>query len=119
MSICWYCHWGWPKPVADIYREAINRLEGDWLPLDFGPGHIVWSDENFGGAEWCLDNFDLYRGDYTDQELDIVRWSLEELAKIPLGTRECVPDDYDGEHPDIFPPKIEMVENDIIRSWKK
>jgi len=25
MGICWYCHWGWAKPVADIYDEALFK----------------------------------------------------------------------------------------------
>lgn len=54
MSICWYCHWGWAKPVADIYEKAVDLLDGDSSPLEFGPAHVVWSDENFEMAEECL-----------------------------------------------------------------
>ena len=88
MGICWYCHWGWAKPVAEIYQEALKRLNGYASPLHFGPAHIVWEDENFDSAEWCLENFDNYKGDYTPEELEIVKWSLVELAKLPLDDRE-------------------------------
>lgn len=101
--ICWYCYWGWPKPVAEIYREALNRLGGNESPLDYGPSHIVWADENFDSVEWCLEHFDECRRDYTDEELAVVRWSLEEMAKIPLEIRNPWPEDYDGEHPENFP----------------
>ncbi len=83
MGICWYCYWGWPKLVAEIYQKALKDLNGYDFPLQFGPGHIVWSDENFDSAEWCLENFDKYKGDYSDEELTIVKWSLEELASFP------------------------------------
>lgn len=104
MNICWSCYWGWPKPVADIYTKALEQLDGYDSPLEFGPGHVVWSDENFDSAEWCLEHFEDYKGDYSDEELAIVRWSLEELAKLPLEVRCIEPDDYDGEHPELFPP---------------
>ena len=37
MSECWYCHWGWPEPVAQIYLAAVAALGGDAAPL------AVWS----------------------------------------------------------------------------
>ena len=83
---CWYCHWGWPKQVADIYDEAKER-GASWSALHFGPAHIVWEDENFHSAEWCLENFEKYTRDYSEIELTAVRWSLEELAKLPLEIR--------------------------------
>ena len=109
MGICWYCYWGWPKPVSDIYQEALRRLDGDDFPLKFGPSHIVWEDENFDSAEWCLEHFDEHKGDYGDEVLEVVRWSLDELAKLPLEAREVIPDDYDDEHPEQYPPTIEVV----------
>ena len=112
MGICWYCYWGWPKIVAKIYQRALTKLEGDESPLHYGPAHIVWSDENFDSAEWCLEHFDDYKSDYSDSDLMIVRESLEELAKLPLDIRCIQPEDYDGEHPELYlPPKdIEMIE---------
>ena len=77
-SICWWCHWGWPKAVAEIYRRAQKdidalldgwpKAENDWTypgwpscgetALEFGPGHVVWSDENWDCAPACLRDFD-------------------------------------------------------------
>lgn len=75
MAICWYCYWGWAKPVAEIYQRALNDLNGYESPLLDGPGHIVWSDENFDSAEWCLEHFDDYKLDnYSDEELEIVNF---------------------------------------------
>lgn len=114
MGICWYCHWGWAKPVADIYTAAVEKLGGDSDPLHFGPSHIVWDDENFHSAEWCLEHFSDTASVYTDEALAVVRWSLEELAKLPLPVRCVEPEDYDDEHPEQFPPSagVEMVEMD-------
>lgn len=111
MSICWDCYWGWPKATADIYQEALSRLDGDMLPLHFGPAHIVWEDENFHLAEWCLKNFDKYSGDYSNNELSIVKWSLEKLCEIPSDNRSAMPDDYDGWNPELYPPpdNVEIV----------
>ena len=44
---CWWCHWGWPKPIADIYDDCVERLGGDEGPLLWGPAHVVWADENW------------------------------------------------------------------------
>jgi hypothetical protein len=109
MGICWYCYWGWAKPVAEIYEEAVKRLNGDDTPLHFGPSHIVWDDENFDCAEACLKDFDKYTEGYTEEELNVVRWSLEELVKLPLKARDPEPDDYDDEHPEFYPPNCEVV----------
>ena len=109
--ICWYCHWGWPKLVAEIYKKALKKLEGKESPLLFGPAHIVWEYENFDNVDWCLENFEEYKGDYSDKELEIVRQSLKELNELPFYIRDPKPEDYDDEHPDQFPPPngIEMV----------
>lgn len=115
MGICWYCYWGWAKPVFDIYAAAQVKLvalnKDAMSALHYGPAHIVWEDENFELAEWCLENFDNHTGTLSKEELDIVRWSLEELAKIPLETRCPEPKDYDEEHPENYPPPkdVEMV----------
>lgn len=111
MGICWYCHWGWPKVVADIYDKALSDLGEYDSPLHYGPAHIVWEDENFDSAEWCLEHFDEYTGDHSIKDLVIVRRSLEELAAVPVDDRCVEPDDYDGEHPELFPPPkdVEMV----------
>lgn len=114
---CWYCHWGWSKVVSDIYKEAERRL-GDLDtrgtqndPLHFGPSHIVWDDENFDSPEWCLEHFEdnNYGDKCTAEELAIVRWSLEELAKVPLDQRCIEPKEYEGDHPENFPPASNVV----------
>jgi hypothetical protein len=111
MGICWYCYWGWPKPVAAIYDLALAALGGNEVALEYGAGHIVWSDENFQSAESCLEHFDDYSGLDGKKDLDIVRLSLIALAAIPLEIRCPEPDDYDGENPELFPPPVgvEMV----------
>lgn len=111
MGICWYCHWGWPKPVADIFLEAKAALNGDDYPLMYGPAHIVWADENFDSASWCLENFETYRRDMSDAAAAIVRCSLEQLAALPESVRNAEPEDYDDANPDFFPPPdgMEMI----------
>ena len=97
--------------MADIYKKALTDLDGDESPLHYGPSHVVWADENFHSAEWCLKNFDKYENDLTDVELTIVKRSLEELAELPMDVRCVEPEDYDDEHPELYPPPIgiEMV----------
>jgi len=117
VSICWYCHWGWSKPVAEIYQKAVKELDGFDDPLLYGPGHVVWSDENFDLAESCLKDIDEWNLDhsiethyeYTKEEMGIVRQSLADLAALPMNQREIVPDDYDGENPQDYPPNCEVV----------
>lgn len=109
MGLCWYCYWGWSRPVADIYLEAVNRLKGDDFPLLYSASHIVWEDENFHCADWCLENFEEYKGDFTDDELAVVRWSLEELLKLPASVKEIIPDGYDDWNPELYPPTVEVV----------
>jgi hypothetical protein len=110
MGICWHCYWGWPKPVADIYDEACNLLEDpDGFALRFGPGHIVWEDENWDSAEWCLEHFDKYSERLDKKEKGIVYQSLIKLAAIPLKERDICPENYDDVHPEMFPPPIGVV----------
>lgn len=114
--ICWDCHWGWPKVVFDIYLKALKALNGQDSPLDYGPGHVVWADENFELAEVCLEGFEQPKylatyDNYTKEELEIARQALVELSKLPLGVRCVEPEDYDGYHPEKYPPssEIEMI----------
>jgi len=104
MSICWYCHWGWPKAIKNIYEQATTKLDGDTSPLNFGPAHIVCEDENFDSAQWCLDNFEKYSYDLSEAEKTVVRWSLEQLLLIPENIINSEPEDYDDEHPENYPP---------------
>ena len=108
IGVCWWCHWGWPKPIRDIYIEAVRKLEDNESPLLFGPAHIVWEDENWDAAQWCLDHFDEFRGDHSDEDLEVVRWSLEELLKVDKEFM-TVPEDYDGENPQNYPPPANWI----------
>ena len=104
---CWYCHWGWPLPAVKIYHEALSKLGGNYNPLDLGPGHIVWGDENFNSAQYCLDHFDDWPTNYdSPEDLEVIRWSLEELTKIPPEQLDAKPENYDGVHPEDYPPLV-------------
>jgi len=103
MGNCWWCYWGWPKPIHDIYTRALELLDGDIMPLNYGPAHIVWEDENWDCAQWCLDNFDKYPSDYSAEHLAIVRRSLEELLLVDEKYK-LEPEGYGGENPENFPP---------------
>lgn len=109
---CWYCHWGWPKPIADIYERAVKDLHEFTDPLHFGPAHVVWEDENFepGHAEWCLEKFDenyAVKGKrYKDWEFEIVRRSLEDLVRVDPVYRTPPDgfDDLDDAKAEDYPP---------------
>jgi len=106
MGECWYCYWGWAKPVKKIFDEASEKLQGDHF-LCYGPAHIVWDDENFDDSsiKFCIDNFDKYADKLNTEEKEIVMWSLTELIKVPVAERCIVPEEYAEEHPENFPPK--------------
>lgn len=110
MGVCWYCYWGWAKPVRTIYNAAAKIVGEDALTC--GPGHIVWSDENFGNdsIKFCLECCDkkTYCEDWHEETLAVVRKSLVDLLAIPEEVRDCCPSDYDDEHPENYPPTIEM-----------
>ena len=108
MGICWYCHWGWPKAIKNIYEQATEKLDGDTSPLNFGPAHIVWEDENWGSVQWCIDHFDEYSKDFSEHEKSVVMWSLQELLKLPEHVLNAEPDDYDDEHPENYPPPSDV-----------
>ena len=95
----------------EIYQQALVKLDGDDSALHGGPGHIVWGDENWGDEHirYCLEHFEENKGNSMPDELEIVRWSLEELLKIPEAERDPEPEDYDGEHPELYPPTVEVV----------
>jgi hypothetical protein len=80
---CYWCHWGWPRPIRDIYDDCVKKLGGNWLPLHCGPSHIVWEDENWTSAQWCLDHFDEYSDNRSEHELKVIRESLERLLEVP------------------------------------
>lgn len=101
---CWHCHWGWSRAVRDVFDRAIEALLGDDNPLLYGPAHIVWEDENWDSVDWCIEHFNEHRGKYTELQLAVVMKSLVELRDLPPETRDPCPKDYDGQHPDKYPP---------------
>jgi hypothetical protein len=114
MEQCWYCYWGWAEPVARIFREAVESLGGDENPLLYGPGHIVWEDENFNrsSVEFCLRQCDekpAASWDMSADALAAVRASLEALLALPDAAREVQPEGYDGENPQDYPPAVPVV----------
>lgn len=110
--LCWWCYWGWPKPIADIYDDCVEKLGGSSGPLHWGPAHVVWADENWGSAQQCLDTFDAFCSDYmTEEQLAVVRESLERLVALPAEWKR-EPEGYgEGSVPEDFPPPAgwEMV----------
>jgi hypothetical protein len=97
-----------PRNLRPLRRHC--RRNGDGVRP--GTHRLVgWSDENFGRetVQWCLDNFDDYRHDYSDEELAAVKASLVDLLALDDAIRDPEPDDYDDEHPENYPPAVEMV----------
>lgn len=113
---CWYCFWGWATPVAEIYLESKALLHGDDSALQFGPAHVVWSDENWGTStiELCLKECENHT-DLDPKDLLIVKNSLIRLLEIPEEVRECEPKDYDGINPGNYPPKTDIILKENIR----
>lgn len=109
MSICWYCHWGWPKQAQEVYARGVESAEES--SMLYGPAHIVWADENFDSASvlWCIEHAGEYPGDLKPEQIDIVLRSLKELLEVPEEIRCCEPDDYDGEKPELYPPPEGIV----------
>lgn len=108
MGACWWCCCGWPKPIRDIYDAAEMKLEtigSNKSRLHYGPAHIVWGDENFEQhhIQSCLDDFDRWCDNFTEQEKDIVRQSLLDMLAIPDEYKH-EPAGYDDEHPENYPP---------------
>lgn len=110
--MCYWCYWGWPKPIRDIYDDCEQRA-GESAML-YGPGHVVWADENWGSAWSCLDYFDQWvrlwnydRGKdrFTAEQLAVVRESLERLVAVPEEFKR-EPEGYDdeNENPADYPP---------------
>lgn len=115
MGYCWYCHWGWSEPVAEIYRQAVEMLGGNEHPLHYGPAHIVWEDENFETCflRSCIKYFDDWADPHglTEKELRVVMWSLEQMLALPEEQRCIEPEEYasSGGHPSDFPPRCKTV----------
>ncbi len=114
-GVCWWCHWGWPKEVADIYLKAIEELEGlsDWgntepyNAMRFEFAHIVWEDENWDSARWCIEEGQNHRERYkdiTDEQFHIIMKSLHKLLELDESVFNVIPDDYDDRNPENYPP---------------
>ena len=109
MGICWYCHWGWAKPVRDIYDTYSLLVTDADTVLDYGIGHIVWADENFDthNIEWCikhaydLSDLPIKKEEHssfnrmTGTDLMLSMQALKELLLIPEEIRDCIPEEYD------------------------
>jgi hypothetical protein len=102
---CYWCWWGWPKPILDIYNDCLAKLDGNKGPLHFGPAHLVWEDENWDLVQFCLDHFDEFSFDLTEHELAVVRESLARLLAVP-DEYKSPPDGFDEDKnsPGDFPP---------------
>jgi len=108
--MCYWCYWGWPKPIRVIYDDCVQRAGES--AMDYGPGHVVWADENWDEAQSCLIYFDEWVRDwnrdgdeicYTAEQLAVVRESLERLVLVPDEFKH-EPEGYDEEHPNHYPP---------------
>lgn len=108
MCVCWFCYWGWAKPIADIFDEAVSKAGFDEA-LTYGRAHIVWADENFDdeSIQFCLDLPESEIGNYHEYD-DIVIESLKKLLEVPESMR-LEPEDYDDENPQNFPPAFATV----------
>jgi len=109
--ICWWCHWGWPKPIADIFDDCVKRLGDDEGPLISGPAHVVWGDENWDLAESCLEDLECHEvvdmplaGEYVESQLSVVRESLERLATLPDEWKHAPAGYGEKSDPVDFPP---------------
>lgn len=124
MGICWYCHWGWPKQFVDIYQKYETLIGNNaFTALNYGPAHVVWDDENFdrGIIQSCIDDAEKWYKEWnvspnfggnpklTKEELKLVVESLKELLLLPDDILYTIPQDYDDENPEQYPPPEGMV----------
>lgn len=108
--MCWYCHWGLPKPIADIYERALIEIGGNESALESGPAHMVWGDFNFDdeSIDYCL-NRTIGDGNFSHDEIYAIRRSLLALLAVPSEYREMGLD-FEADPIDNPPPEYwEMV----------
>lgn len=107
--ICWYCYWGWPAQVVEIYKRGIGAAGES--AMHFGHGHLVWEDENFEteDIEWCIEHAPEHSSGLSDSEVEAVTRSLQELLALPENIRCCEPSGYDGKNPEQYPPPSGLV----------
>ena len=114
MVSSWFCFWGWPRPVADIYVRAVRKLNGDSYALRYGPSKMVWEGGHFSQAKLCLECWDVRSwGGLTESELEVVRTSLEELTQVDPDLL-VPPKDYCGRPrsvsaPALYPPRPDVT----------
>lgn len=65
----------------DAALKALEALGFNEMVLNYGPAHIFWEDDNFETAQYCLDNFDDHKGEFSQVELEICRWSLKNVIE--------------------------------------
>lgn len=106
--MCWYCYWGWPKQVRQIYDNLVSEVGED--AANYGYAHIVWADENFeeDHVRYCIARCrEARHSDPHYEAAEATLYSLEQLLALPKHVREPMPDskDYDADaHPENYPP---------------
>jgi hypothetical protein len=111
-GLCWYCYWGWPKPIADIYDKYAAIIGSH--ALEYGRAHVVWADENFDdeSIRLCIERLRDPEDDADDDALVVE--TLRALALVPREMREAdehvgYDNDSPEHHPKNFPPPPEWV----------
>lgn len=102
---CWYCVHGWPAEVRSIYDRYV--VIAGWRAMNYGPAHIVWSDENFDhdSIRWCIEHFGEFDDDLSEEQRVAVRSSLDELLALPESTLCPIPEEFDpDDDPADWPP---------------
>ena len=111
--LCWYCYWGWSVPVMAIYHKYLD-LAGH-SALHSGPAHCIWEDENFDRdcVQHSLDIWDSAEQSEwaTAEEHAFARQSLEALLALDDAVLAPEPIDYDGEHPEQYPPTVPVTKD--------
>ncbi len=122
MAICWFCYWGVALEVQAVFDKYVALLGGDDSALEFGRGHIVWSDHNMGDdcIRWCLEQ-ELKLEEYEQRDDELVIQSLKELLQIPESIRCCEPVGYatDDDNPERYPPEIETTNKALQLAKRK
>lgn len=115
MGICWFCYWGWHAEIFAIYSNAVESV-GESV-VDYGPGHIVWADENFEdeSIDFCLAECaqpEKYADRMSVDDIEVVRESLLLLKATPQEWR-TEPDGYeeDDDNPADYPPSFATVDS--------
>lgn len=92
------------EKTESIFRNAASEIENmsnyfcDYnaiMILTYGPAHIVWADDNLEDhhIDFCLKACDTFNDEESPchrmpaEAIEVVRWSLKELLKIPVEDR--------------------------------